>query len=82
MENNIKLTQDAAPQPERCSTPTPRWVRDKTRGELVQITRRIPLLRARQAMATAQIERATAQLERATALRDELRRWLNAHEEA
>lgn len=74
MENNIKLTQDAAPQPEKSSTQTPQWVLDKTRSELVQITRRIPLLRARQAMATAQLGRATA-------LRDELRRWLNAHEE-
>lgn len=67
MGNNIKLTQDAAPQPEKSSSYAHPRVQKAIRGELVQITRRITMLQE--------------ELEQATTQRDNFQRWLDAHAE-
>lgn len=67
MENNIKLTQDAAPQPGEGSAHAHPRVLNMIRNEVDQLTRQITMLQA--------------ELEKATAQRDTFQRWLEAHAE-
>lgn len=67
MENNIKLTPDAAPQPEKSSSYVHPRVLNMIRSEVDRITYQITMLQA--------------ELEKATAQRDNFQRWLDAHED-
>lgn len=67
MENNIKLTQEAAPQLEKSRPHAHPRVLNAIRSEVDRITYRITMLEE--------------ELEKATAQRDEFQRWLDAHED-